>query len=84
MKNEGNASPEWRHPAHSLKWNNQQIDQVCKKIAERSTLTLPEIIDIIVSKYDAGMISDSTFCSYLEFSLITLKNVIYHAAARNS
>ena len=38
----------------------------------------------MISEYNAPKISESTLSSYLEFSLITLKNVTYHPKARNS
>ena len=84
MRNLGNIQPNWRHPEHSLKWNDNQIDQACQIFAVQPTLTLTEIIEIMVSDYNAPQISDTTLSSYLEFSLITFKNVTYHAVARNS
>lgn len=47
LRNEGEITPKWRHPNHSLKWNENLIDFTIDLIGKNQTLTLEEIISYI-------------------------------------
>lgn len=84
LRNEGVLNPLWKHPPHCNKWNDDLIDKACNLIGQNPLLTLEEILIEMQNKYNAPEISLSTLSSYLNFSLITLKNITFHPTARNS
>ena len=84
LRNEGEIDPVWKHPDHQRKWSDDLIEKACDIIGQNPLLTLNEIIQKMQQQYNAPTIVDTTLSSYLKFSLITLKNVEYQPAARNS
>ena len=84
LRSEGEINPKWRHPSHCNKWSDDLIDKACMLISNNPILTLEEIIQTMTKNYNAPEIEPTTLSNYLTFSLITLKNVAFHAIARNS
>lgn len=84
IRNNGVIDPKWKHPEHSKKWSDDLIEKSIELISQNPILTLSEIISMMIEKYNAPEITETTLGTYLRFSLITLKQVQYHATARNS
>lgn len=84
LQNEGDISPQRRHPEHSKKWDDNSMHGALDLISQNPILTLDEIIDLMMKKFNAPHIVAPTLSSYLEFSLITYKNITYHPSTDNS